>query len=178
MSRQSFKVAFITASLVMMPLVTHAALTPGNTGLSRAAEGTGLTTSCTGSACLLTVIGNVINLILGFLGVVLLVMLLYAGFLWMTSGGDTKGVQAAKTMISNAVAGVIIVAVSYAITAFVLGQLGTITEEGGGGEAPAVESAGRACRRNSDCPTTSCPGGAPLAGLCVSGECSEADCAR
>lgn len=135
MSRQSFKVAFITASLVMMPLVTHAALTPSNTGLSSAAKGTGLTTSCTGSECLLTVIGNVINLILGFLGVVLLVMLLYAGFHWMTSGGETKGVQAAKTMISNAVAGVVIVAVSYAITAFVLGQLATITEEGGGGEA-------------------------------------------
>jgi hypothetical protein len=153
MSRHSFITAVITASLVLMPVMASAQLTAENTGLSGAAAGTGLATSCTGSECLLSIIGNVINLVLGFLGVVLLVMLLYAGFLWMSSGGDTKGVQAAKTMITNAVAGVIIVAVSYAITAFVLGQLATIAGDSGTGEA-----AGGA----DSCASFDCVGGASL----------------
>lgn len=148
MSRHSFVTAFLTASLVLMPVVAQAQLTPENTGLAGAAAGTGLNTSCSGSECLLSIIGNVINLILGFLGVVLLVMLLYAGFLWMSSGGDTKGVQAAKTMISNAVAGVIIVAVSYAITAFVLSQLATIAGDGGSG---GTESGGADSCVSFDC---------------------------
>lgn len=145
MSRHSFITAVITASLVLMPVVASAQLTPESTGLAGAAAGTGLATTCTGTDCLITIVGNVISLVLGFLGIVLLVMLLYAGFLWMTSGGDTKGVQAAKTMITNAVAGIIIVAVSYAITAFVLGQLATIAGDTGGGAptTPGEESGGR-----------------------------------
>jgi len=142
MSRHPIATAFITASLFLMPVVTRAALTPESSGLSQAARGTGLTTSCTGTDCLLNIVGNVINLVLGFLGVVLLVMLLYAGFLWMTSGGKMEGVEAAKNMIRNAVAGIIIVASSYAISAFVLGQLATIAGDSGagGGEGGAADS--------------------------------------
>ncbi len=134
MSRHSFITALLTASLIVMPVMASAQLTPASTGLAGAAAGTGLSTSCTGTACLVTIVGNVISLVLGFLGVILLVMLLYAGFLWMTSGGDSKGVEKAKTMIFNAVAGIIIIAASYAIAAFVLGQLAGIT---GGGSAGA-----------------------------------------
>jgi hypothetical protein len=172
MSRHSFITAVMTASLVLMPVMASAQLTPESTGLAGAAAGTGLSTSCTGAECLVTIVGNVISLVLGFLGIVLLIMLLYAGFLWMTSGGDTKGVQAAKTMITNAVAGIIIVAVSYAITAFVLGQLATIAGDGGG-TAASETGVGAACTAHSDCPTLTCPGGgAPLEGLCVAGSCS------
>ncbi|MCE9586450.1 pilin [Candidatus Uhrbacteria bacterium] len=150
MSRHSFITACLTASLVLMPVMASAQLTAESTGLAGAAAGTGLSTSCTGTDCLLTIIGNVINIALGFMGVVLLVMLLYAGFLWMTSGGDTKGVQAAKTMITNAVAGVVIVAVSYAITGFVLGQLATISGEGGGAAGGGADA----------CASFDCVGGA------------------
>jgi len=137
MSRHAFIAGLLSASLLVAPMMASAQLTPESTGLAGAAAGTGLNTSCVGSECLITIVGNTINLVLGFLGIILLVMLLYAGFLWMTSGGDTKGVQAAKTMITNAVAGVVIVAISYAITAFVLGQLATIAGEGGGGGSSA-----------------------------------------
>ncbi|QQR60455.1 hypothetical protein IPH19_03510 [Candidatus Uhrbacteria bacterium] len=183
MSRHSFITACLTASLVLMPVMASAQLTADNTGLSGAAAGTGLSTSCEGTECLLSIIGNVINLVLGFLGVVLLVMLLYAGFLWMTSGGDTKGVQAAKTMITNAVAGVVIVAISYALTAFVLGQLATITGDAGGAgsEAPGAGGRGAACSAPADCPEVTCPAGGsspvgPHEGRCVLGECSAYVC--
>lgn len=73
------------------------------------------------------IIGNIINVVLGFLGIVLLFYLLYGGFLWMTSGGDAKGVDAAKTMIRNAIIGLVIIVSSYAISNFVLSQLLVVT---------------------------------------------------
>jgi hypothetical protein len=79
-----------------------------------------------------TFIGRIIYIILGFSGVVLLGLLLYAGFLWMTAGGDESKVKQAKAYIQNAVIGLVIVASSFAITAFVLSQLSGITEGGSG----------------------------------------------
>lgn len=73
------------------------------------------------------IIGNIINVVLGFLGIVLLFYLLYGGFLWMTSGGDSKGVDSAKAMIRNAIIGLVIIVSSYAISNFVLSQLLVVT---------------------------------------------------
>ncbi|MEK7656106.1 MAG: hypothetical protein AAB386_05520 [Patescibacteria group bacterium] len=69
------------------------------------------------------IIGQIINVALGFLGVVLLVYLLYGGFLWMTSGGSEDGVKKAQTMIKNAVIGLVIIVAAFAISNFVLGSL-------------------------------------------------------
>lgn len=156
MSRHSFITAVITAGLLVLPVMASAQLTPGSTGLAGAAAGTGLSTSCVGTECLVTIVGNVISLVLGFLGVILLVMLLYAGFLWMTSGGDTKGVQQAKTMIFNAVAGIVIVAASYAITAFVLSQLAGIAGGGSAAGGATLGASGAPCTGDADCASNSC----------------------
>ncbi len=72
---------------------------------------------------LLNMIGNIINVVLGFLGVILLVYILYAGFLWMTAGGDSKKVETATTMIRNAIIGLVIIVAAYAISTFVLSKL-------------------------------------------------------
>jgi hypothetical protein len=69
------------------------------------------------------IIGQIINIALGFLGVVLLFYLLYAGFLWMTAGGDDKKVGQARAMISQAIIGLIIIVAAFAISTFVLGSL-------------------------------------------------------
>jgi hypothetical protein len=79
---------------------------------------------------LLTMIGNIINVILGFLGVLLLVYILWAGFLWMTAGGDSKKVETATTMIRNAIIGLIIIVAAYAISTFVLSKLVQATTGG------------------------------------------------
>src|SRR5574337_8034 len=61
-----------------------------------------------------TIVGRIINVVLGFLGVLLLAYLLYAGFLWMTAGGETEKVDQAKTMIKNAIVGLIIIIAAFA----------------------------------------------------------------
>jgi len=69
------------------------------------------------------IIGRIINVLLGFLGIILLAYILFAGFLWMTAGGDKEKVTKAKEMIKNAIIGLIIVIAAFAISNFVLSSI-------------------------------------------------------
>ena len=80
----------------------------------------------------LVIIGTIIAVALSLVGVVLLVLLLYAGFLWMTAGGNEEKVQEARRIIVNAIIGLVITASAYAISDFVLKQIGGSTT----GEGP------------------------------------------
>ena len=84
-----------------------------------------------GSTDLVTIIGRIIYVALGFVGIILLVILIYAGFLWMTAGGDEDKVKKAKQFITNAIIGLVIIASSWAIVYFILQALTGAT--GGGG---------------------------------------------
>lgn len=74
-----------------------------------------------------TVIGNIVNVALGFIGILLLIYILWAGFLWMTAGGSEDNVKKAQTMIKNAIIGLLIVIAAFAISNFVLGSLINVT---------------------------------------------------
>ncbi len=91
-----------------------------------------------GGSDLLTIIGRIISIALGFVGIILLGLLLFAGYLWMTSGGDKEKVDRAKSYIRNAIIGLIIIASSFAITRFILNALGGATGRGGGGVGPTA----------------------------------------
>jgi hypothetical protein len=69
------------------------------------------------------IVGGVIQVALGLIGVVLLVLLIYSGYLWMTAQGNEEQVKKAKSMLRNAVIGMIIIFAAYAITTFVVQQL-------------------------------------------------------
>ncbi|MFA6227633.1 MAG: hypothetical protein WC668_00375 [Patescibacteria group bacterium] len=79
-----------------------------------------------GSGDLMPMIGTAIGIVLGVLGVILVLIVIYAGFWWMTAQGDEKKVEKAKKMIYNAVIGLVIIFAAYAITNFVLAQLENI----------------------------------------------------
>ena len=139
-----FSTGFIIVTALMMPAMASAQLTPAGTGLTAAAEGSGLATGCSGTECLAQIVGRVINVALGFLGIVLLAILIYAGFTWMTAGGEVEKVKRAKSMLVNAVAGIVVIAASFAITSFVVSQLGSVAGGGGstteGGDSAACAS--------------------------------------
>jgi len=59
-----------------------------------------------------------IRTVLRLLGLVLLVFIIYAGFLWMTAGGNEEQITKAKATIRNAVIGLIILLSAYSITIF------------------------------------------------------------
>ena len=73
-----------------------------------------------GQADLQKTIGNIINVILGFLGIVAVVIVLLGGFKWMTAGGNDEKVQDAKKLLIAGVIGLAIIFSAYAITSFVL----------------------------------------------------------
>ncbi|MBI5077237.1 IPT/TIG domain-containing protein [Candidatus Falkowbacteria bacterium] len=106
-------------------------------------EGLALTGTAAGLQAgqdLRVIIGNIIKIILGFLGVLALCIVLYAGFLYMTSGGDQEKVQKARRWLVNGAIGLVIIFSAYAITSFIINKLKTAVsgEEasiaGGGGE--------------------------------------------
>ncbi len=90
------------------------------------------------NADLRVLIVRIINFFLGFLGLVAVCIVLYAGFLWMTSRGNEEQVATAKKMLINGVIGLIIVMSAFAITSFILRAL-TGTQSNGDvstGDAP------------------------------------------
>ncbi len=70
---------------------------------------------------------NLIRSGLGLLGIVFVGLIIYAGVLWMTAGGEDKKVAKAKETIISAVIGLTITVGAYAITNFVISSLVTAT---------------------------------------------------
>jgi hypothetical protein len=66
---------------------------------------------------------NIVRVLLGFLGIIAIVIILYGGFVWLTSAGNEEKVGQAKKIISAGIVGLIIIFVSYAIAEFVITQL-------------------------------------------------------
>ena len=61
----------------------------------------------------------IIRTALGIIGTVFLILTIYAGAIWMTSGGNEEQVGKAKRIITASVIGLAIVLLSYGITRFV-----------------------------------------------------------
>jgi len=85
-----------------------------------------------GQADLKTIISRVVQIALGFLGLVTVIIILYGGFIWMTSQGDAAKVEKAKKILTNAIIGLIIILSAYMIVAFIF------RNAGGGGDGPGT----------------------------------------
>ncbi|MBP9863895.1 hypothetical protein KBC54_00400 [Patescibacteria group bacterium] len=87
---------------------------------------------------LVQIVGRIIYIFLGLLGTIFLVLMLYAGYLWMTAAGDPAKVEKAKATIRNAIIGIVIIASAFAITNFILKSLSDATGGGvfGGKQGP------------------------------------------
>lgn len=62
----------------------------------------------------------VIRAVLGIIGIVFTVLMIYAGVLWMTAAGNEDQVTKAKQTISRSAIGLLIILLSYALTIFVV----------------------------------------------------------
>ncbi|MDO8668002.1 MAG: hypothetical protein Q7K35_02785 [bacterium] len=76
-----------------------------------------------GEIALTEIIGTVVGAALGLIGVIFLLLMIYAGYNWMTAQGEEEKVTKAKDTIIRAVIGIIIVVGAYAIWAFVFSKL-------------------------------------------------------
>lgn len=69
------------------------------------------------------IVARVINVSLSLLGILATAIIIFAGFRWMTAGGNEDQVRGARQMIIAAVIGLAIIMSAYAISNFVLLQL-------------------------------------------------------
>ena len=68
-------------------------------------------------------IAEIIRVILGFLGIIFVVLIIYAGFTWMTAAGNEEKITKAKKIMVSAIIGTAIILAAYAITFFVISEL-------------------------------------------------------
>lgn len=83
------------------------------------------------------IIASIIRVLLGFLGIIAVGYIMYAGFLWMTSEGDEGKIEKAKDTLKNALIGLIIILASFGIASFIISRL-----YGGGGAGGPGSSGG------------------------------------
>jgi len=73
---------------------------------------------------------NIINVALGFLGIISVIIVLLGGFKYMISGGNEEKTTEAKNLIISGIIGLAIILSAWAITKFVVGNLMTATGAG------------------------------------------------
>lgn len=95
--------------------------------------GYGVTTETT----LAETAGIAINAALSFVGVIFLVLMVYAGYLWFTSRGEEEPIKKAQKIIMASAIGLAIVAGAYGITEMVVPIILEKTTGEGGGAPPA-----------------------------------------
>ena len=65
----------------------------------------------------------IINFVLVLVGVLALAFLVYGGFKYITSRGDETEVEGAKSIITNAIIGIVVIGIAAAIVNFVIGAV-------------------------------------------------------
>jgi len=103
---------------LVVPAIASAAVTIENIGGSL-----GL-----GSADLKQTVLNIITFVLGLLGLIAVIMILYGGFTWLTAGGNEDKIGSAKKIISAAIVGLIVILLSWAIVNFVVKSTINVTK--------------------------------------------------
>jgi uncharacterized membrane protein YwzB len=119
----------ITAGLsalpvLLLPAAAFAQLSAGKTHLDDVGD---VVTAGGQETSLPKLVGNLINVLLSVLGIVFVVLVVYAGFLYMTASGEEDNVKKAKKLLAQSVIGLVIIVAAYAISSFVIDSLITAT---------------------------------------------------
>ncbi|MFA6255214.1 MAG: hypothetical protein WC675_04285 [Patescibacteria group bacterium] len=72
-----------------------------------------------GQSSIAVLAGTVVRMFLSLLGIIFIGYTIYAGYLWMTAGGNEENVTKAKNILRNVVIGLIVVLASAAIYLFI-----------------------------------------------------------
>ena len=114
-------------SMLLAGLMLGGILLFGDAALAQVDAGlTGIDTGL-GNQDIRIIIANIIRSLLGFLGVVAVVIIIYGGLIWMGAGGREENVQKAQRIIINGAIGLVIILSSLAITQFLINTIGGAT---------------------------------------------------
>ncbi|MBI4281379.1 hypothetical protein HY625_01000 [Candidatus Uhrbacteria bacterium] len=149
---QKLFIALFSALLVTAMLPAHATVTPTAPHLANAAaveKESPPPPTCVGAGCIETyaakvggdagyqiiggvsilpaAVGAIVRGLLGSLGIIFLILIIWGGYQWMTATGNEETVEKSKKVITQAVIGLVIVLGSYMLYAFIGQYLGLIT---------------------------------------------------
>ena len=110
--------SFVLVVMFFLPLAQVTALNLGQDLVNKTADKAGFQEAT--ATTFAETIGTVIKAALSFVGVVFLVLMVYAGYLWMTARGAEEQIEKSKKIITAAIIGLIITVGAYSITAFVV----------------------------------------------------------
>jgi hypothetical protein len=102
--------ANVHAAVNTNPAVSSLQITAGEAGLTSGKDP-------------IDIAATIVEFLLGFLGIIFIVLLMYGGFLRMTAQGSPEKVSTSMKIITSAVIGVFIILASWIITAFVFDQV-------------------------------------------------------
>jgi len=81
-----------------------------------------------GSKDIKSTITQILNVLLGFLGIIAVIVILLGGFKWMTAGGNEDKVGEAKKLLGAGIIGLVIILAAYAIATYVISTIGKATQ--------------------------------------------------
>lgn len=93
------------------------------TFVSGAAKGAGFETDPSKTATPLSIAGSLVNTFLSLIGIIFIILIIFAGFKWMTAGGNEEQVKKATTTIINSVIGIVVVMGAFILYKFIEGIL-------------------------------------------------------
>jgi len=114
----SIGLIFFCANTVIAQIVSSDVKVKINTYTNQVGTSAGL-----GNASVGGIIATIVQAGLGLLAAIFLVLMIYAGFQWMTASGNETQIKKAQDAIKTAVIGLIIVLAAYAITYFIFAAL-------------------------------------------------------
>ncbi|MFH1111499.1 MAG: Ig-like domain-containing protein, partial [Patescibacteria group bacterium] len=115
---QLLMIAISLLAMVFFMLSANSVLAQTNAGLDEFGVSTNL-----GNQPLIETVANIINIILGLLGVIAIGIILYGGWLWLTSRGNEEQIAKAKKVLSSGLIGLVIILTSFAIASFIFSKL-------------------------------------------------------
>ncbi len=71
---------------------------------------------------------SIVNILMGFLGIVALIVMLLGGFFWMTAGGNEDRIAQGRGYIVAGLIGLVIIFASYALIIFVINSMLSATD--------------------------------------------------
>lgn len=119
-----YLISLAILSLLALPALTLNAHAQSNDVYGVNAVSNGLNNSLPGAGTdLRTVVARIINFVLGFLGIIAVVIILFGGFKWMTAAGNEDKVAEARKLLVAGIIGLVIILAAWAISTFVIGAV-------------------------------------------------------
>jgi len=122
MRMKQILVIMILVAFLAIPIVTQATNplpSSAQVSLDQATKGLDVFTKDGTKITAVAFVANAVKTLLSIVGIIMVIMIIWGGFIWMTAGGDEAKVKKGKDIIVNTTIGLIIVLSAYIITYFV-----------------------------------------------------------